>query len=372
MAGYEFGFILEQSLGHVTHTKNLQANLNRDPDVKVHWGLVGFEANGLAGKVPVYKSNWTVRAGVRADRAIARMTSKFKLDALFFHTQVPAILAQRWLRNLPGIVSLDATPLQYDELGGFYKHEQGPAWLENLKWRMNRDCFNSAKRLVVWAEWTKRGLVEGYGVSAEKIEVIPPGVNVLDWRRPSARVAHDGPIKILFVGGNLERKGGLVLLEAYRHLKDYGIELHLVTKDHLPYEPGVFVYNSMEANSQALKDLYHACDIFALPTFGDCLPMVLSEAGASAMAIISTSVAAIPEIVRNGDTGLTVPVGDVAALTMALNELATNSELRLALGARALDHVTRNYDARANADRLLALLKSEVDKDRKRELVVAR
>jgi hypothetical protein len=139
MAGYEFGFILEQSLGHITHTKNLQANLIHDPDVKVHWGLIAFEAEGLAGNIPVYKSNWTVRAGIRADRAIARMTSRAKLDALFFHTQVPAILAQRWLRKLPGIVSLDATPLQYDELGAFYKHEQGPAWLENLKWRLNRD-----------------------------------------------------------------------------------------------------------------------------------------------------------------------------------------------------------------------------------------
>lgn len=365
MTGYEFGFILEQSLGHITHTKNLQANVVRDPDVKVHWGLVDFDAKGLAGKIPVYKSNWTVRAGIRADRLIARMSKQAKLDALFFHTQVPAVLAQRWLRRLPGIVSLDATPMQYDELGAFYKHEQGPAWLEAWKWRLNRDCFRSAQRLVVWAEWTKRGLVEGYGVPAEKIEVIPPGVNVADWRRPSARVPHDGPIRILFVGGNLERKGGLVLLEAFRSLRHLGMELHLVTKDRLAPEPGVFVYNTMEANSQPLKDLYHACDIFALPTFGDCLPMVLSEAGASEMAIVSTTVAGIPEIIRNADTGLTVPVGDAAALTEALKELATNPGLRLDLGKRAMIHVTRNYDARANADRLLGLLKAEADAARR-------
>ena len=61
------------------------------------------------------------------------MNGQTKLDALFFHTQVPAILAQSWLRKIPGIVSLDATPLQYDELGAFYKHEQGPAWLEDLE-----------------------------------------------------------------------------------------------------------------------------------------------------------------------------------------------------------------------------------------------
>lgn len=371
MAGYEFGFLLEQSLGHVTHTKNLRANVAHDPEVNAHWGLIEFEAAGIAGRIPVYKSNWTVRAGMRSYRQVARMARQVRLDALFFHTQVPAILAQRWLRKIPGIVSLDATPLQYDELGAFYKHEQGPEWLEAWKWRLNRDCFRSARRLVTWAEWTKLGLVQGYAVPADKVTVIPPGVNVDEWCRPTPRLPHADAVKILFVGGNLERKGGLVLLEAFRALRDLGLELHLVTKDHLAPEPGVFVYNNLDANSQPLKDLYHSCDIFALPTFGDCLPMVLSEAGASAMAIISTNVAAIPEIVRNGDTGLTVSVGDAASLAQALRDLATNPALRLTLGERAMAHVARNYDARINATRLLGLLKAEANAARAERLAAA-
>jgi glycosyltransferase involved in cell wall biosynthesis len=361
MAGYEFGFLLEQSLGHVTHAKNLLTNVARDPEVHAHWGLIDFEATGLAGRMPVYRSNWTVRAGVRAYRKVARMNRQTRLDALFFHTQVPAILAQRWLRRIPGIVSLDATPLQYDELGAFYKHEEGPAWLEAWKWRLNRACFRSARRLVAWAEWTKFALVQSYEVPADKITVIPPGVNVQEWRRPTPRVPHADPVKILFVGGDLKRKGGLVLLEAFRVLRHLGLELHLVTKDRLPPEPGVFIYNDLEANSQPLKDLYHTCDIFALPTFGDCLPMVLSEAGASGMAIISTNVAAIPEIVRNGETGLTVAAGDGVSLTRALRDLATNPTLRMTLGERAMAHVTRHYDAPTNANRVLDLLKVEAN-----------
>ena len=368
MASYEFGFLLEQSLGHVTHAKNLQANVPLDPEVRAHWGLIDFEATGIAGRIPVYRSNWTVRAGVRANLAVARMSRQARLDALFFHTQVPAILAQRWLRRIPGIVSLDATPLQYDELGAFYKHEAGPAWLEAWKWRLNRDCYRSVRRLVAWAEWTKQGLVQDYEVPADKITVIPPGVNVHEWRRPTPRAPHADPVKILFVGGNLERKGGLVLLEAFRALRDLGLELHLVTKDRLAPEPGVFIYNNLEANSQPLKHLYHTCDIFALPTFGDCLPMVLSEAGASGMAIISTNVAAIPEIVRNGETGLTVSAGDAVSLTRALRDLATNPALRMTLGERAMAHVTRHYDARTNASCLLGLLKAEANTARAERL----
>ena len=360
-AGYEFGFLLEQSLGHVTHAKNLLTNVALDSEVRAHWGLIDFEVTGVAGRIPLYRSNWTVRAGVCAYREVACMNREARLDALFFHTQVPAILAQRWLRKIPGIVSLDATPLQYDELGIFYKHEQGPAWLEAWKWRLNRDCFTSARRLVAWSEWAKRGLVQGYGVPADKITVIPPGVNVHEWRRPVPRVPHAGPVKILFVGGDLERKGGLVLLEAFRALRHLGLELHLVTKDRLPPEPGIFIYNNLEANSQSLKDLYHTCDIFALPTFGDCLPMVLSEAGASGMAIISTDVAAIPEFVRNGETGLTGPADDAVSLTQALRDLATNPAFRMVLGERAMAHASRYYDAPTNANRLLGLLKAEAN-----------
>jgi glycosyltransferase involved in cell wall biosynthesis len=371
MADYEFGFLVELALGHATHAKNLLTNVALDPEVRAHWGLIGFDATGIGKGIPVYRSNWTVRAGVRAYREIARMRRQTALDALFFHTQVPAILAQRWLRKIPSVVSLDATPLQYDELGAFYKHEEGPAWLEAWKWRLNRTCFMSARRLVAWSEWAKLGLVQGYGVPADKIVVIPPGVNVDEWRRPMPRVSQAGPVKVLFVGGDLERKGGLVLLEAFRALRHLGLELHLVTKNRLPPEPNVFVYNNLEANSQPLKDLYHTCDIFALPTFGDTFAMVLSEAGASGMAIISTNVAAIPEVVRDGETGLMVAAGDAVSLTQALRDLVTNPAYRMTLGERAMAHVMRHYDAPTNASRLLGLLKAEANAARAERLAAS-
>jgi glycosyltransferase involved in cell wall biosynthesis len=210
--------------------------------------------------------------------------------------------------------------------------------------------------------------VKDYEVPADKITVIPPGVNVNEWRRPTPRVPHSDPVKILFVGGDLERKGGLVLLEAFRALRNLGLELHLVTKERLPPEPGIFVYNNLEANSQPLKDLFHTCDIFALPTFGDTFAIVLSEAGAAGMAIISTKVGAIPEFVRDGETGRTVPAGDTAALTHVLRDLATNPTLRMTLGERAMAHVSRHYDAPVNASRLLDLLKAEANAARAERL----
>jgi glycosyltransferase involved in cell wall biosynthesis len=367
MTTYDFGFVLEQALGHVTHAKNLQAHVPLDPEVRAHWALVDFETKGIAGRIPVYRSNWTVRSGIRARWQLAAIARRVNLHALFFHTQVPAVLAQHWLRKIPSIVSLDATPMQYDELGGVYRHETGPAWLESLKWRLNCSCYRAARRLVVWSEWTRRGLVRDYEVADDKIEVVPPGVIVRDWLRPVPRSAHNDSVRILFVGADLERKGGDVLIEAFRALRRPGLELHLVTKSSVPPEPGVFVYNDIQPNSRELKELYHRCDVFALPTLGDCLPMVLSEAGASGLPSVSTNVAGIPEIVQDGQTGFTVPPGDLGALVQALRPLLDNPELRLELGSRARLHVSRDYDAEKNSARLLQLLKLEAGRPMRAE-----
>ncbi len=359
---YRIAFIIEQALGHITHAKNLQASVPRDPEIEARWGLIPWETAGLAARLPIYRSNWTVRAGLRARRAIAQIQRQTPLDALFIHTQTPAVLAANWLRRIPGIVSLDATPLQYDALGQFYDHAHGPAWLERLKWRLNRDCFRAARGLVAWTEWTKASLSADYEVPSDKITVIRPGVNPGWWARPQPRTRNAGPVKILFVGGNLQRKGGVDLLTAFRALRDApaqpAIELHLVTRDDAPAEPGLFIYRDMQPNSERLRALYHECDIFCLPTYGDCLPMVLSEAGAAGMPCVSTRIGGIPEIVRDGESGFLVAPGDTPALTQALRRLTEGTDLRLEMGERAAQIVHQDLDVEKNTLRLLALLKA--------------
>ena len=357
------GFVIEQALGHITHTRNLQTAVPADPEVQAHWALIPFAVTGIAASMPLYASNWTVRAGMRSRRALGTIARRTSLDALFFHTQVTAILAATWVRRLPSVVSLDATPLQYDSLGSSYAHTPGPAWLERVKWRLNRDCYRDARHLVTWSSWARQGLIDEYEVPGEKVMVIPPGVIIADWRTPEPRRLHGGPVRILFVGGDLERKGGLVLLDAWRRInaaREAGtpmVQLHLVTKDAVPAELGLVVHHDMQPNSEALKELYRDSDIFCLPTYGDCLPMVLSEAGAAGLPAISTSVAAIGEITRDGETGFIVPPGDVEALAAALQRLIDNPELRMRMGESAVELVTRDFDAARNAQRLLNLLK---------------
>ena len=167
-------------------------------------------------------------------------------------------------------------------------------------------------------------------------------------------------MRVLFVGGDLVRKGGAVLVEAVRALRHSGVpvELDLVTRDDLEPGAGIRVHHGLAPNSQPLVDLYRRADVFCLPTLGDCLPMVLSEAGAAGLPLISTDVGAINEIVRQGETGLLVPPGDPVALATALERLVDDRDLRRRLGEGAQRVTSAEFDAAANARRLVDLLVS--------------
>ncbi|NNE11559.1 MAG: glycosyltransferase family 4 protein [Ilumatobacter sp.] len=346
-------FVLEQTLGHVTHSKNLTALLPeaaRDLGIEPIFVPIPFEL-GAAGRIPGW-SNWTVRAGVRARRALRPMDD---VDALFVHTQVSAGLLGGWMSRVPTVLSLDATPLQYDQLGEAYAHEPRAQLVERAKHHHQRAVFRRARRFVTWSSWARADLAASYGVDADLVTVIPPGVDVEAWR-PHPR-SDDGPLQVLFVGGDLRRKGGDLLVEACAHLRadDTMPEfvLHLVTGSDVEPGPGVEVHRGLTPNSPELVARFEAADVFCLPTLGDCLPLVLAEAGAAGLPLISTDVGAISEIVRPGATGELVEPGDVDGLTAALRSLLTDAPRRAAMGERARALVEREHDAKRNAVRLL-------------------
>jgi len=126
----------------------------------------------------------------------------------------------------------------------------------------------------------------------------------------------------------------------------------------------VTVHHGVSAGCRALVELYRTADVFCLPTRGDCLPMVLAEAGAAGLPLVSTAIAGIPEIVREGETGLLVPPDDVTALGRALRALIEAPQLRRRLGDGARALVGREHDAATNASTLVELLAAIGTRDR--------
>ena len=202
-------FVLEQSLGHVTHSDNLIRLVTPDPRIEAAFAPIDFALGRRWARPPGF-GYWTVRAGLRARHALRSLEHDRRFDALFVHTQVAATLMPDVLRRIPSVVSLDATPIQFDALGFYYGHATNGATIERIKWRLNRSCFARADWLVAWSNWAKQGLVDRYEVPPEKIVVIPPGVDCDQWA--ARERSHDddaaAPVRILFVGGDFARKGG--------------------------------------------------------------------------------------------------------------------------------------------------------------------
>jgi glycosyltransferase involved in cell wall biosynthesis len=357
--------VLEQTLGHVTHSKNLRALVPEMSRINAEFLPITDELMSPWQHLPGWK-NWTVRAGIRARRALRAARRRNGLpDALLVHSQVPAVLIGRWMRRIPTVVSLDATPQQYDELGQFYSHETGGERTEKVKFRLNQSCYERASHLVTWSEWAKRGLVEGYGIDAEKVSVIAPGVDLERWSRPTDWVRRPGPVRVLFVGGDVERKGGRTLLEAAARLRSMEgareFEVRMVTPANVEPVDGGVIIHGLTANDPALVEEYRQADVFCLPTKGDCLPMVLAEAGAMGLPLVSTDVGAISSLVRDGETGRLTRPGDVDELVSILRELIDDEALRDRFGAASKELVCREHDARRNAEKLVEVLRSIAD-----------
>jgi glycosyltransferase involved in cell wall biosynthesis len=355
----QLGFALEYSLGHVTHAENLKNVLMRDAGVRPTYVDLPYDQTpGWWSRLPGVRSNWSLRASLGAYLGLYPRAKS--LDGILFHTQVTSLLGVGLMRNIPSVISLDATPLQFDALGTFYGHIPSKnSRLEQLKTRLNRRAFQAAKHLVTWSEWAKSSLVADYGVSPDRVTVIPPGIDTERWTFPARRTGK-GAVNLLFVGGDFERKGGDTLLEAFRLLPaSLKAHLHLVTRTPGIGEgmPGVTVHQNLKPNSEGLLRLYAEADLFVFPTRGDCLPLAVMEALAAGLPVVTTSVAALPEAVTHAETGWIVPPDDPAAMAQAIGTLADDPTRRGQLSLAAREAALTRFQAERNYGRLLDVMK---------------
>jgi len=361
---YKIGFVMEQTLGHVTHTQNFRYWVDRDPDVQPTWIYVDYDKEDRWQRAPLSRSNWTLRASLRAREQVQAVLDAERLDGLFFHTQVTALFAQRLMAKIPTVISMDATPLNFDSIGRPYAHApSGYRVVEGFKNTMNRRMFNHARKLITWHEWGKQSLVDDYGVSPHKVAVISPGVNLEKWTVSRARQDGSGPVRLLFVGGDFRRKGGETLLTAFRTELMRHCELDIVTREDVNTQglPNVRIHHGLGPNAPELMALYAQADVFIFPTFADTLPLVLMEAMASGLPIVTTSVGAINEEVEDGVTGFVIPPGDATALADRTMRLVVNPELRCEMGVAGRRAASRSFNGSKNYPHLLAVCKSCVD-----------
>jgi glycosyltransferase involved in cell wall biosynthesis len=347
-------FFMEQHLGHRTYYQNLRRYVEADGRLDARWVEVTYWEDGrLLERLPLPKG---VRGKLRGVEQVRRGLRSTARDVAFFNTQVPAVFALGVLGRSPYVLATDITPIQYDALAEEYDHKPDRfALARSFKRQVNRRVFQGAAHVVAWSSWVADSLQNDYGVHPDRISVIPPGVDLQKCRPMESKVGQP-PLKILFVGGHFQRKGGPLALEAYRRLGVERAELHVVTRDLLPGAPGLRVYNNLTPNSPELLRLYRESDVFLLPTRAEAFGIAAVEASASGLPVIASTMGGLPDIVEDGVTGFLVPPGDVRALSDALEKVVSSPELRQRMGAAARRRAEARFDARRNAERIIAVI----------------
>jgi glycosyltransferase involved in cell wall biosynthesis len=189
-------------------------------------------------------------------------------------------------------------------------------------------------------------------VDADRLVVLPFGVSL----PPRPRERPRRRPTIAFVGHSMERKGGNQLLRLHQqHLRD-DCDLVLVTTEDVAPAPGVRVVRDLRSGDGRLWDVLADADLFCFPSTMDQAPNAVLEAAAAGLPVIAHPVAAVPEMVVDGVTGLLVPPADDDALLSALRTLVHDRGRRRAMGRLARAHMELRYDMRRTVDALVDVL----------------
>lgn len=216
-----------------------------------------------------------------------------------------------------------------------------------------------------------------------RIEVIHCGVPLEGRSLPAPRALAKPPL-LLSVGRHDEVKGFPILLAACAALKARGIAFHCEIvgdgplrsmlekrRRELGLENEVSLSGALP--SEEVEERMGRASVFVLASTRarsgnmDGIPVALMEAMAHGVPVVSTRISGIPELVRDGETGLLVEPDDAAALAQALERMLCDHMLRSRCVAAAQELVQRSFNARTEALKLHALfreIKGETDAEK--------
>ena len=213
----------------------------------------------------------------------------------------------------------------------------------------------------------------------------PPPVhtiyNGIDLEAFSFREEEPAEPLILSVGRLVEKKGFSDLLRACRILADRGVsfQCEIIGTGELKDNLMELITNlELEQRVKLLKSLPHAdvrahyrkAMVFALPCVvaadgdRDVLPNVLKEAMAVGVPVVTTSMAAIEELIIHDESGVLVPSADPKSLASSLQMLLSNAAARRRLVLKARAVIEERFDRRKNFRKLKELLVEAVAGER--------
>ena len=236
---------------------------------------------------------------------------------------------------------------------------------------IKRNCVHKTAQTIVISRANFRLLVELFQIPEERLNLIHNGIELdrfLDNQDKAELPVQDGDIVVCLIAEFHPRKGQRFLIEAVRSLRQTlpGLQLILVGDGPIKSEleekcrdhPGIHFLGWRNDIPQILK----ASDIFVLPSLNEAFGQVLVEAMASGVACIGTDNGGIPDIIKNGETGLLVPPANSEKLAEAMLTLIQNPDQKRDIESSALQWAKQEFSAAKMARETIAVYKKALSK----------
>jgi glycosyltransferase involved in cell wall biosynthesis len=226
--------------------------------------------------------------------------------------------------------------------------ERVPGRMPETYWQRLRAEWEMADAVLVNSPWSRDALLR-QGVSESRIMVVPLAIH-LPPDKKLVPVNPEGPLKVIWLGSIILRKGIQYLVEAARLLNNEKIEFLLagpvgISPDALKSFPAnIKLVGRITRDS--LNQIYSQGHVFVLPTISDGFAITQLEAMSHGLPVVTTPNCG--RVVTDGDDGLIVPARNALALAEALARLDRDRALLLRMSRKALETV-QQYDLPSNA-----------------------
>lgn len=301
------------------------------PDHLVSLGrTLGIEANGAVSNLSLFPD------------AVSRLRAELRdggYDVLHIHEPVVPIVSWDALCSARGV------PI----VGTFHTYSDnaltnGGARLAGATRRINR--LHARIAVSEAAAWTARRFFGGRYTIVPNGVVLPP-LPAGERADRGEAIGPERPLRILFIGQAVERKGLPVLLKAFEALREHvPATLTLVGASPEQVEPllldgrGVCALGKV-SEAQKAAELARA-DVLCAPSLrGESFGMVLTEAFAACTPVVASNITGYRDVVRDGLDGVLVPPSDPVALAEALRAIALDGDRRVAMAGQARERAQR-------------------------------
>lgn len=312
-----------------------------------------LELGRIAASLPLVRLPTMVRAirplgDLRTLWSLVRIIRRFRPDVVHTHLAKAGLLG-RLAARLAGVPVVVHT-YHGSVLRGYF----GPRQSRLLLW-IDRWLARLSSRLIAITPSGRRELSDLGVAPADRIEVIPLGLDLESFRerrdsaaaRRSLGIAPETPV-IGIVGRLVPIKDVGTFLRAVelasRTVPDLVALIVGDGEERAALEALATPRCRFLGFREDVQALLGAMDVLALSSRNEGSPVSLIEGLAAGKPVVATAVGGVPDVVRDGETGLLVPPGDPEALAAAMVRLLTDRSLAARLGAAGAAAVFPAYD----------------------------